>query len=318
MEQMQSNLLGKTGFQISRLGLGTAEIGFAYGLGSPTLPNEDQALALLNEARERGVTFFDTANYYGLAEERIGRSGILKDPNVIVCTKCAQFLEKGEYFDAADLEAKIRAQVEGSLRALNLETLPILLLHGPSALQMKEGILTSLMQTLKSEGKIRSWGASTRGVESPLAAIEAGADILELAFSIADRRMEPVFAAAESADVGVINRSVYLKGVFAGRANLLTEDLEPLAKTVSAAEAIAQELGIPLIELALRYTLSESAIATSLVGTADISHLQAAVTSLEKGPLPADVVSTLRSLAISDPEQVDPARWPKVLGGHGR
>lgn len=46
MSPMQMNLLGSTGLRVSRLGLGTAEIGFAYGLGSPVLPDEDDALAI--------------------------------------------------------------------------------------------------------------------------------------------------------------------------------------------------------------------------------------------------------------------------------
>lgn len=317
MKSMQTALLGNTALRVSRLGLGTAEIGFAYGLGSPTVPSEDDTLALLREAVGMGVTFFDTANYYGLAEERIGKSGILKNPGVVVCTKCAQFLEKGEYFEPAELERKIREQVESSLQHLAVEALPLLLLHGPSAKQMGDAVLLSVIEKLKTEGKIRFWGVSTRGVEAPLAAIEAGADVLELAFSIADRRMEPVFAAAQEKGVGVINRSVYLKGTFAGKAQYLPEVLEPLKKTVEAAGAIAHELNMPLTELALRYTLSEPAIGVSLVGTATLPHLRSAAEALARGPLPADVVEKLRSVALTDPEQVDPARWPQSAGGHG-
>lgn len=317
MEQMQTNPLGTTGLQASRLGLGTAEIGFVYGLGSPVLPSESEAAALLQAAVDTGITFFDTANYYGLAEERIGRSGILKNSDVVVCTKCAQFLEKGEYFEPAELERKIREQMESSLQHLGLATLPLLLLHGPSAEQMKDAVLLSVIEKLKSEGKIRYWGVSTRGVEAPLSAIEAGADVIEVAFNIADRRMEPVFAKALEKGVGVINRSVFLKGAFAGKAEHLPEVLTPLKECVAAAEKIAQELGIPLTELALRYTLSEPAITVSLVGTAKLTHIQSAVEALARGPLSDDIVQKLRSLAIEDPEQVDPARWPESAGGHG-
>lgn len=317
MSLMNTNILGKTGLRVSRIGLGTAELGFAYGLGSPVLPSEEDATALLRAAVDAGVTFFDTANYYGLAEERIGKSGILNNPEVVVCTKCAQFLEKGEYFEPAELERKIREQVESSLQNLGLKTLPLLLLHGPSAEQMKDEVLLAVIEKLKSEGKVRFWGVSTRGAEAPLAAIDAGADVLELAFSIADRRMEPVFAAALKNGVGIINRSVYLKGTFAGKAKHLPEVLTPLKKTIEAAEIIAKEIHIPLTELALRYTLSEPAINVSLIGTAKPEHLQNAVQALARGPLPAEVIEKLRKLAIADPEQVDPARWPQSAGGHG-
>jgi len=301
--------LGKTGLTVSRLGLGTAEIGFAYGLGAPELPSEKEAIKLLRTAVELGVTFFDTANYYGLAEERIGKSGILKNPRVVVCTKCAKFLEDGEVLTPAQMKKKIFEQVESSLRTLRIETLPLLLLHGPSAEQLREGVLTAIISKLKQEGKIRYWGVSTRGEPAPLAAIECGADAVQVAFSIADRRMVPVFAAAQAKDVGVINRSVYLKGVFAGRAEYLPPSRAALKRAAQKAENIAGDLGISLTALALRYTLSEPAIAVSLAGTSNSRHLGSAAEALSLGPLPADVVLQLRALAIDDPNEVDPARW---------
>src|SRR3989338_2541411 len=198
-----TGMLGKTGLAVSSLGLGTAEIGFVYGIGVRTLPDEREAIALLKRAVERGVTFFDTANYYGLAEERIGKSGILKDPNVVVCTKCAKFLEDGIPLTPQRMERTIFEQVESSLRTLGVEALPLLLLHGPSKAHMKEGVLLAIVEKLKTQGKIRSWGASTRGEEPSRAVIESGADVIQVAFSIADQRMTSVFGRAMEKGVGV-------------------------------------------------------------------------------------------------------------------
>jgi len=50
--------LGMTNLKVSRLGLGTAEIGFAYGIGPRSLPSEDEAIKLLNSAVELGITYF--------------------------------------------------------------------------------------------------------------------------------------------------------------------------------------------------------------------------------------------------------------------
>jgi aryl-alcohol dehydrogenase-like predicted oxidoreductase len=310
---LASKVLGKTGLTVSRLGLGTAELGFAYGVGPREVPSEEDALKLLQAAVELGITFFDTANYYGLAEERIGKSGILKNPNVIVCTKCAQFLEKGEVLAPAEIEQKITEQVESSIRMLGVEALTILLLHGPSAEQVEEGLLGAIVERLKKEGKILFSGASTRGEEAPLALMRSSwADIIQVAFNIADQRMVPrVFAEAQKEGIGVINRSVYLKGAFAGREEYLPGALKPLKSIVSAAQKIADDLHIPLAELALRYTLSEPAIGVSLVGTSKLQHLGSTAHALNRGPLPADIVASLRALSISDPSQVDPARWPK-------
>ncbi|MBI4120764.1 MAG: hypothetical protein HY457_00710, partial [Parcubacteria group bacterium] len=49
-----------------------------------------------------------------------------------------------------------------------------------------------------------------------------------------------------------------------------------------------------------------------------VTHIQSAAEALGRGPLPDDAVRALNLLAISDPEQVDPARWPESAGGHGR
>ena len=89
---MDGATLGRTRLKVSRIGLGTAEIGFSYGLGARPLPSEMEAITLLRRAVDLGITFFDTANYYHLAEERIGKSGILENPAVMAETKMAPFL----------------------------------------------------------------------------------------------------------------------------------------------------------------------------------------------------------------------------------
>lgn len=302
---------GKTDLSVSRLGLGTAELGFAYGLGNPELPSEESATALLSAAVDAGVTFFDTAQYYGLAEERIGASGILKNRAIVVCTKCAQFLERGEVYNGEEIEQKIREQIDDSRRQLGLDVLPLVLLHGPSAQQLEEGVLSELMRRLQEEGMVCHWGASVRGEEPALAAIHAGADVIQVAYSIADQRMaKKVFPAAQERGTGIVNRSIYLKGVFAGKAEYLPSSLAPLKVVAEKAQCIADDLNISLPELALRFTLSEPAIGVGIIGTAKQKHLEQAVQAISRGVLPDNVVGLLRGLAIDDPEQVDAARWP--------
>src|SRR3989338_1871559 len=101
---MEYRILGRTGLRVSRIGLGTAELGFAYGLGNRILPSEDDAVKFLKTAVDLGVTYFDTAYFYGVAEKRIGKSGIVKDSNVVIATKCGHFLEAGEDPRGLELE----------------------------------------------------------------------------------------------------------------------------------------------------------------------------------------------------------------------
>ena len=310
---MNYSTLGKTGLKISRLGFGTAEIGFEYGIGSRPLPTENEAIDLLKQAIELGITFFDTANYYGLSEERIGKSGILKNPNIIIETKCAQFLEKGEYFPRTELEQKIRAQVEDSLKKMKIDTLPILMIHGPSKEQIEKGELIEIAQKLKKGGIIRFTGVSTRGEDAPLSAIASDFfDVIQVAYSILDQRMSRVLIEANKNNIGVVNRSVLLKGALTPLREKLPNGLKLLKEKADKANKIAISLGIDLPILAIRFALSNKNISTSLIGTNKIENLEKSIKAIESGPLPKEIITKLEKLAIDDTKQVDPAQWPKL------
>lgn len=310
---MKYSVLGRTGLTVSRLGFGTAEIGFRYGLGNRPVPSETEAISLLQKAVDLGIIFFDTAGGYGLAEERIGKSGILKNTDVIVETKCAQFLEKGEYPGPEELEKRIRTQVRESLTQLCLEALPLLVLHGPSAEEINKGELITILEKLKKEGLVRYIGVSTRGDEAPIAAIHSGAfDVIQVAYSLLDQRMSvDVFPLAAKKDIGIVNRSVLLKGALTPLREKLPAGLELLQSRANEALHIAQSLGTDLPSLAIRFAAWNPHIATALIGSNKITNLEKAIQALEQGDIPGDVRLALEKLAIADPKQVDPAKWPK-------
>lgn len=307
--------LGRTGLKVSRLGLGTAEIGFAYGVGPRVLPSETEAIGLLHRAVDLGVTYFDTANFYGLAEERIGKSGIGHNPNVVIATKCGQFLEKGEDPRGSELEKRLRDQIQTSLSNLRLSTATILMLHGGSPEQIRRGELIELLGKFKKEGKAQFLGISTRGEGAPLAAIESGAfDVIQVAYSILDQRMSRrVLPLAVKEDIGVIGRSVLLKGALTELVNILPKSLSWLKRNVVQASIIAEdEVGCSLPELAIRFALSNSTVSTVLIGTNKPENLNQASSFVSKNSLSADIISKLEGLAIDDPMQVDPSKWSQL------
>lgn len=311
---MQTSTLGNTALTVSRLGLGTAEVGFAYGIGPRSLPEEGEAIELLQKAVELGITFFDTANYYGESEARLGKSGILKNNSVVVETKCAQFLEKGETFSKEELEQKIRDQVHDSLQKMGVERLQILMLHGPSKEQIEEGTLLTIMQKLKSEGLIMHIGISARGEEASKAAVSAGGvEVVQVAYNILDQRMaKEVLPIAKSRGVGIINRSVLLKGSLTPLRTQLPKGLEPLQSQADEVEKVAQSLGMDLPTLAIRFAISNPLIASSLIGSNKIENIKKSIDACAVGPLPEDVLKTLYSMALTDVDQIDPAKWPPL------
>lgn len=308
---MRLRTLGRTGLSVSALGLGTTEIGYTYGIGPRSVPTDDEAVALLMHAVDLGITFIDTGHFYGAAEKRIGMSGIARLPGVIVSTKCGHILDRGEPVTDEELEQQFRSEVEQSLRTLHMECIPLVQIHGGSAERIRSGVISYAMNKLKKEGKLAHFGISTRGMDAPLAAIADGNfDTLQLAYSILDQRMaEHVMIEAARHSIGIISRSVLLKGALTPARRHLAPSLAPLKAHAHAAEAIAKELGTDLPSLAIRFALSNPCVHTVLIGSNKIRNLENAVSATEAGPLPGDILERLQKLKIDDPMQVDPKQW---------
>ena len=312
VDKLPTRILGRTNIKVPIISLGTTVIGFVYGIGPRELPTETEVIDFLHQAVDYGIRFIDTAPYYGLAEERIGKSGITKMPGVIVSTKCGHILDKGGDISDDDLAKSMRFDVESSLKKLKLDHLELVQVHGGTPERIRNGSIINIMQKLKDEGKVRFVGISTRGEDMPLAVIESGFfDTLQLAYSIPDQRMAVrVFDEAKKHNIGVINRSVLLKGVLTEASRYLTPSLAPLKKSSDDAKMIAERMGMTLPALAIRFALSNDLVHTVLLGTRKFVNLNEAIDATIAGPLQEDGLLELKRLTVHDLLQVDPKNWP--------
>src|SRR5690606_11080396 len=123
--------LGRSGMQISPLGLGTVKLGRNQGVKYPqgfALPDDAAAARLLDTARELGVILIDTAPAYGSSEERLGALLAGERRHWLRCTKVGEEFENGESrFDFSP--AHTRFNIERSLQRLRTEVLEIVLVH---------------------------------------------------------------------------------------------------------------------------------------------------------------------------------------------
>jgi len=160
---------GRTGCDVSLLGLGTVKFGRNKGVKYPggdgfALPSEDDISSLLDLAIDLGINLLDTAPAYGTAEERLGALMGARREKFFLVSKT------GEEFDAQTGASRYsftaghtRMSVARSLQRLRIDYLDCVLVHCSrddlSVLQDSDVIDT--LQALKDEGKIRSFGAST-------------------------------------------------------------------------------------------------------------------------------------------------------------
>ncbi len=241
---MELRTLGRTGLLVSGISLGTVEIGLDYGIGpdgQARRPPESDAHRLLHRALDLGVNFIDTARAYGESEAIIGRSIRDRRHEYVLCSKVLAYAnESGQA-----LRHKVTESVDTSLRELATDTIDIMMIHSAPTDVLQRGDLLAVLQDLKQAGKFRFIGASVYGEQAARHAIESGGfDCLQVAYSALDRRPEDcVWPQALQCDVGIVARSVLLKGVLTPRHRYLPEQLSILREAADQLGELAEQAG---------------------------------------------------------------------------
>ncbi|MGO4237335.1 aldo/keto reductase [Pseudarthrobacter sp. YAF2] len=211
---MEQRILGKTGRNVSIVGLGTWQLGADWGTVDPA-----QAQAILAASVEAGVTFFDTADVYGdgKSEQAIGKF-LADNPGhgVTVATKMGRRMEqRAENYSLGNF----RQWVDRSRKNLGTDTLDLVQLHCPPTAVYSNNEVYDALDTLVAEGAIRNYGVSVERTDEALEAIRhegtASVQIILNAFRL--KPLDEVLPAAKAAGVGIIARVPLASGLLSGK-----------------------------------------------------------------------------------------------------
>ena len=212
---MNKRLLGKTGFEITEIGLGTWQVGGKWG--SPF--SHDNADKVINTAIDNGINFIDTADVYGdgESEKAVGRVVRSRSERIFVATKCGRQLNP--HIDSSYQPKVLRKFVEDSLKNMGLETLDLIQLHCPPTETYYRPEIFDLFNTLKKEGKILNMGVSVERVEEALKAIEYdNVTTIQIIFNMMRMRpAEQFFTEAAKRNVGILARVPLASGLLTGK-----------------------------------------------------------------------------------------------------
>jgi len=220
---MQKRKLGKSGLEVSALGLGCMGMSFGYGPAG----DKQEMIALIRAAVERGVTFFDTAEIYGpfANEELVGEALAPFRQQLVIATKFGFDLSSG--LDLAEMKGlppfnsrpeHIRQAAEGSLKRLQIDVIDLLYQHrvDPDVpIEEVAGAVKDLIQ----EGKVRHFGLSEAGAQTirrahavqPVAALQSE-------YSLWTRAPEEeVIPILEELGIGFVPYSPLGKGFLTGK-----------------------------------------------------------------------------------------------------
>ena len=308
---MELRQLADTEIRLSPLGLGTVEIGIPYGIGKPAPPPDEECIALLRRAVERGINFIDTASTYGRSEEIVGKAFVDFDDPPLIATKITLRPDQKPPPTSDYLRTYVEESVQLSLKRLFADSLDLLQLHNALVEDLTPDFL-EIMVDLQDRGLVKHLGATTYGEEAPSRVLELSDHfcILQVAYNVLDRRLEDqIFPRAKQADVGLVVRSAFLQGALSERANTLPDDVADLRNAVARVRAIASEAGISLTALALRYVAFNPDTYITLFGTTSFAEIDANIAAFEQGPLPKDVLEALNSLGQLDEYYLNAGNW---------
>ncbi|MFT0211780.1 aldo/keto reductase [Pseudomonas sp. F1_0610] len=251
--------LGNTGLQVSPLGLGTVKLGRDQGVKYPdgfTIPDDQQALNLLAQARDLGINLLDTAPAYGISEERLGY--LLKGQRhewIIVSKVGEEFNNNLSSFDFSATHT--RFSVERSLQRLNTDFIEMVLVHSDgndmAVLQQEEVYHT--LALLKQEGKIGSFGFSGKTVEGGLLALEQG-DAAMVTFNLQQQdELQVIQRAAQQ------NKAILIKKALASGHACLAAGIDP-------------------VKASFELIFAQEGVSSAIIGTINPTHLASNVTTL--------------------------------------
>lgn len=296
--------------------LGTAQLGMAYGATNRKgMPNEREAMAIIEAALESGVRDFDTACAYGESEARLGN--VLDGrSDVCIITKLAPLDEVSERARAAQA---VRASVEASQRALRRERLDVLLLHRARHLKALDGSIWETLRSLRQEGVIGRLGVSVQCPEE-LALALTFRDVahIQMPLNVFDwrfRKPSVLKRISERPDVTIHARSALLQGLLTARSAALWPSFPGLdiPHLLRALAALVEVFGRrDVADLCFAYVRAQSFVHGVVVGAETAAQVEANAALFERAPLEPDEVAFVDSFRPSLPESLlDPARWPR-------
>ena len=308
---MTTRPLGRSGEKVSVLGVGTVSLGTPYGIPAAEglgPPPRAEAVALLREAADAGITLFDTAPAYGEAEAILGEA-LGHRPECLFATKVASPPHAADRRALAD---HVRRSVDASRRALRRDVLDIVQIHNATVAVIRRGELADLLLREREAGRVRLVGATVYTEAEALAAVRAGVfDVIQVPFNGLDRTMASrAIPQAADAGVGVLVRSVYLKGVLTPRARRLPEPLRPLREAAAHLADTVAGSWEALPAVALRYCLGVEGVSCVLVGPRSSGELRQALDAAARGPLPPEARARVEAVRVEDPSLLNPVNWP--------
>jgi len=301
---MQKRKLGKSGLEVSALGLGCMGMSMAYGPPA----DKKEMITLIGKAVERGITFFDTAELYGpyTNEDLVGEALAPFRGRVAIATKFGIKLDANGQQVQDSRPERIRQSIDGSLKRLKVDTIDLYYQHRVDPNVPIEEVAGTVKDLIR-EGKVKHFGLSEAGVQTIRRAHAVqSVTAVESEYSLWWRRPEEeVLPTLEELGIGFVPFSPLGKGFLTGNFNkdskfgssdfrsivprFTPEALEANQVLVDLLGKVAEQKNSTKAQIALAWILAKKPWIVPIPGTTKLNRLEENIGSAGISLTPEDL-----------------------------
>lgn len=300
--------------KISTMTLGTAQLGYNYGIANKTgMPADSTTFQMLEYADEHGITSYDTANAYGLAEKQLGRFfAQRKKPSII--SKIVIPLS----LDEQQVERHMFSIVENSLQALQINSLPGFLLHNPPVLKENVKVVYNTFEKMKHKGLIEKAGISLTDIVNEYDQfydflMDDLIEIVQFPVNIFDHRIlqQDRIQELRSKQKVLLARSIYLQGSLFLNPDQLPNHLRAASEYWDRLRNLSNASGISISQLALSFVKDLGMADSIVLGAETLEQLKQNIELFQGTELEEGLKQRLLAEFKDVPEQVrNTILWP--------
>ena len=290
--------------------VGTVQFGMTYGIANQQgRPSRKEVLEIIKFGYESGICDYDTAAVYGESEEVLGQCfkdlGICNKVNVFTKIKA---LDNQAKKSEKNYKNEIVASLDRSLKRLKMDCVAGVLFHREEDVQH-----LVLLQMQKQAGKCHTVGVSC-GHEPEKVTDFLNTDSIEalqLPFNLMDHRHSEAGVLEKVHKNGVLSfiRSAFLQGILTMKNDEIPTALANLCSLHLRYTSLAEEAGITLKEMALRFILNHS-VSKVVIGIESLMQFKENLCFFERGPLPDDLMKAITmNYEQPDPYLITPGLW---------
>ncbi len=307
---MELRRLGPDGLAVTCIGYGTNMLGRPFDAARPNdaeRTTESYYVSMVHAALDVGINLFDTANIYqdGRSEELLGLALEGRRDEAVIATKCGS---RSRDFSAA----AIQRECEDSLRRLRTDRIDLLMLHNPPLDDVERGDWAAGFDALISAGKVRVRGISVGAPHEGVRLMERGlVDVLQVNFNIFRvEACEEMLPMAAEKGVAVLVKIPMARGLLTGKYGSDTQfadgdwhaqgfvgEPDAMLRRIDDLDALADEEGMPLSELALRWVVGHEGVTAAIPGAKCVEHIRANAAAGHRGVLSDSIRAAAESIA---------------------